>query len=229
MGIIAVIGGAPPTARATSGSLTADPATVDFGDVVAGQQPTIRVTLTNQSGNARHSDVSTWGALDNWDFSVSNEVDDNTCVDVVVPPGGTCEFGITATTWYAQLGYGPLGPFTGDLEIDSEAADGQSAGECGESLYIPATINIVPIDTTPPVTTLDSVGYPPVFTFSSSEPNSTFECNLDSQGWQTCTSPQSFGALTDGDHTFAVHAIDSSGNIDPDFSREHIHDRLHTA
>ena len=50
------------------------------------------------------------------------------------------------------------------------------------------------VDTTPPQTAIDSNPASPTnnpqasIPFSSSESGSTFECNLDAAGWQTCTS-----------------------------------------
>ena len=75
-------------------------------------------------------------------------------------------------------------------------------------------------DTTPPETTIDSGPSGTVnsssatFHFSSSEPNSTFECSLDGGGFASCTSPESHTALTDGSHTFQVKATDAVGNTD---------------
>jgi len=76
------------------------------------------------------------------------------------------------------------------------------------------------VDTIPPQTTL--TGYPsplskdpdPTFEFASDDPAATFECNLDGEGFAPCESPYSMH-VDDGDHTFAVHAIDAAGNVDP--------------
>ncbi|MCP5008224.1 MAG: HYR domain-containing protein [Planctomycetes bacterium] len=43
----------------------------------------------------------------------------------------------------------------------------------------------------------------------------TFECKLDEDQWQPCSSPQNFLYLTDGVHTVEIRAIDTSGNKDP--------------
>jgi hypothetical protein len=54
-----------------------------------------------------------------------------------------------------------------------------------------------------------------IFTFSSSEENSTFECKIDEENWQICFSPQQYSNLLDGLHTFQVKAKDISQNTDP--------------
>ena len=77
-----------------------------------------------------------------------------------------------------------------------------------------------PADTTPPETTIDSgpsgtVDYgEATFNFSSSEPNSTFECSLDDAAFDICTSPKSYTGLGNGQHTFEVRARDAAGNVD---------------
>lgn len=54
----------------------------------------------------------------------------------------------------------------------------------------------------------------PTFTFSSSEPGSTFECRIDVDAWQPCASPWS-PTLEDGEHVLQVRAVDEAGNRDP--------------
>ncbi|HMJ79141.1 MAG TPA: hypothetical protein VK507_24365, partial [Iamia sp.] len=78
------------------------------------------------------------------------------------------------------------------------------------------------VDTQPPDTSI-SPGGPtgatssnsPTFGFTSSEPNSTFECKLDSGAWETCTSTKGYTSLAEGEHTFRVRAIDASSLTDP--------------
>jgi Tol biopolymer transport system component len=78
-------------------------------------------------------------------------------------------------------------------------------------------------DTAPPQTTIDSSpadrtnGTSATFEFTSSEPDSVFECSLDggSFSFARCSSPRSYSNLTEGQHTFQVRATDVSGNTDP--------------
>ena len=77
------------------------------------------------------------------------------------------------------------------------------------------------LETVPPDTTINS-GPPgatndptPTFSFSSSEPGSSFECKLDSGPYAACSSPKTTAHLADGSHTFSVRATDPAGNIDP--------------
>ena len=79
------------------------------------------------------------------------------------------------------------------------------------------------IDTTAPQTTITAGpaqgsttgSNSPSFSFTSSEPGSTFRCKLDNGAFASCTSPRAFTDIPDGQHTFTVQATDSAGNPDP--------------
>ena len=78
-------------------------------------------------------------------------------------------------------------------------------------------------DATPPETVIDSgpstigpsLNSSARFTFSSSEPNSTFECKLDDAAYSGCASSKAYTGLEEGTHTFYVRAIDAAGNVEP--------------
>ena len=76
-------------------------------------------------------------------------------------------------------------------------------------------------DSTPPQTTITD-GPPATtnattvsFAFTSSEPDSTFQCKLDSGAWIACVSPKDYSSVAPGSHKFSVRAIDPAANIDP--------------
>src|SRR5207237_854104 len=55
----------------------------------------------------------------------------------------------------------------------------------------------------------------PQFDFTSTEPDSTFECSTDGGAWSPCASPWAPDPLADGTHTVDVRAVDLAGNADP--------------
>jgi large repetitive protein len=76
-------------------------------------------------------------------------------------------------------------------------------------------------DTTPPDTSIDKGPQGTVedtsatFAFSADEAGTTFECSKEQRPYETCTSPRKYYGYADGEHSFAVRAIDAAGNIDP--------------
>jgi hypothetical protein len=77
-----------------------------------------------------------------------------------------------------------------------------------------------PADTTAPETTIDkgpkkkSTKTRAKFSFSSSEPGSTFECKLDKKAFAPCSSPTKVKKLKAKKHKFLVRAKDAAGNVD---------------
>ena len=75
-------------------------------------------------------------------------------------------------------------------------------------------------DTIAPDTTIASSPANPTtltsatFTFTATEPGSTFECKLDAGAFVSCVSGQTYSGLSLGSHTFQVRAIDQVGNVD---------------
>ena len=52
------------------------------------------------------------------------------------------------------------------------------------------------------------------FEFTATKVGTQFQCRLDGGDFSPCTSPQEFGNLPEGSHTFEVRAFDSNGNVD---------------
>ncbi|MFL5680070.1 MAG: OmpL47-type beta-barrel domain-containing protein, partial [Chloroflexota bacterium] len=76
------------------------------------------------------------------------------------------------------------------------------------------------VDTTPPDTTITAQPPNPSavstasFSFTSTDAGASFQCQLDGATYATCTPPQTYNALVNGTHTFAVRSVDALGNTD---------------
>ncbi len=77
------------------------------------------------------------------------------------------------------------------------------------------------VDATAPETTIDAgpsaetSALQATFTFSSVDDSADyFECSVDDGPFAGCGSPHTLTGLTEGDHTFAVRAVDAAGNVD---------------
>jgi hypothetical protein len=53
----------------------------------------------------------------------------------------------------------------------------------------------------------------PSFSFTDSEAGVTFRCRIDGSTYAACSSPLSYSGLAQGAHTFAVQAVDATGNV----------------
>jgi hypothetical protein len=93
-------------------------------------------------------------------------------------------------------------------------------GTCIVTVTTATTVTATFTDANPPNTTINhgpstlSGDDRPTFTFSSTEPDSTFRCQLDGAPFASCTSPHTV-SVGNGPHTFAVFAVDAGGNADP--------------
>jgi hypothetical protein len=120
-----------------------------------------------------------------------------------------------ATGTTASFTYSEAGTKTVTLEVTDLL--GRTGSDSEQFQVAPATGGG---DTTPPDTTIGSgpsgtsSSADASFTFTSSESNSTFQCQLDGGGWSSCTSPRNYTGLADGSHTFGVRATDTAGNTD---------------
>jgi hypothetical protein len=103
----------------------------------------------------------------------------------------------------------------GDETQDGCPTDASAQGACPE----PAAAS----DTAPPDTTITagpegkSKKKTATFSFGGTDARAvaSFECKLDSGGFEACTSPKAYSGLKKGSHTFSVRAVDAAGNVDP--------------
>ncbi len=105
---------------------------------------------------------------------------------------------------------------TYQLRLDGNRLNPSQAQRFGE--YV---LNLAFVDNTQPETEITAPAPRPVygpdiaaFEFTSSEPNSTFQCALDSVVFEPCTSPKAYPGLAAGGHVFRVRATDPAGNVD---------------
>jgi hypothetical protein len=97
----------------------------------------------------------------------------------------------------------------------------QAAAMIGGAAYVPRPHAPSPDDRTPPEARItagpsgETRDHTPTFRFTSSEPNSVFECRKDSGAWRSCSTRRSLKRLSCGRHAFAVRARDAAGNWDP--------------
>jgi hypothetical protein len=87
--------------------------------------------------------------------------------------------------------------------------------------YVPHPRPAPPHDRTPPVAKIiagpsgETRDRTPTFRFTSSEPNTVFQCRKDTGSWRTCSRRSSLKRLSYGPHSFSVRARDAAGNWEP--------------
>ena len=130
-------------------------------------------------------------------------------------PGTTYECRVDGGAWVTCSGPRTEPPLAdGPHTFEVRATD--SAGNQDGS---PASQTIT-VDTTPPQTAIvtgpsGTITEPnPTFTFSTTEPGSTYQCRVDGGAWVTCDATFNPGNLPNGPHTLEVRSIDQAGNQD---------------
>jgi DNA-binding beta-propeller fold protein YncE len=95
----------------------------------------------------------------------------------------------------------------GTHTLSVEATEGNATG--------PAATYTWKVDTSAPSITAQpsnpSANSSPSFSFTDAESAYAVQCQLDSGGFTPCTSPQYYGGVADGSHTFEVEGIDANG------------------
>ncbi len=97
----------------------------------------------------------------------------------------------------------------------TSAAGLTDATPAGATWLVDATAPDTTITAQPPAVSGSNVA----FSFSGDDGSgsgvASFECRLDAGAWTACMSPQAYSGLSNGNHTFAVRALDNAGNVDP--------------
>jgi hypothetical protein len=217
-----VSGGTPPytvTCKVDGGAAVA--CTSPFTITVSDGTHTVQICVTDSVGSSGCIVLT---------FTVDTTAPDTTIISSFPSPTAvtTANFSFTSSesgsTFACSLDGAAFSSCVSPITYTS-LADGshtfqvRATDSAGNTDPTPATRTWV-VDTTKPDTTITSQPSNPSgsasasFTFVSSEPSSTFVCQLDGVGFTPCTSPQSYTALTDGSHTFQVRASDAVGNTD---------------
>jgi hypothetical protein len=106
--------------------------------------------------------------------------------------------------------YSALGDGSHSFQVKARDAAGNDSTVSTGTWTIDTTPPPAPsIDSGPSGTTSSTSAS---FGFSDTEAGVSFLCQLDSGGFSSCTSPQSYSALADGTHSFQVKARDAVGN-----------------
>src|SRR6185503_10607728 len=112
-------------------------------------------------------------------------------------------------------------PFTTNALTDGHHTFQVRAIDAADNVDPTAAEREFDVDTAAPQTTIDGGPSGPVatatptFAMSSSEPGSTFECQVDNGPFAACSSPFTSAPLSDGPHTITIRAVDAAGNPDP--------------
>lgn len=183
---------------------TASPASLTFpGQALNTTSVESTVTVTNSSGgDPLDIDGYTIDGDDAGDFEVSSE----DCTSASVLLDDDCVVGVAFTPT-------DLGARNATLNVTYNGG--------GSPLMVPLTG--AGLDTTPPDTIIDSGPSGTIdtdsatFAFHGESAGDTAKimCSMDSAAFAECVSPKAFSSLTEGNHTVAFRAQDSSGNQDP--------------
>jgi len=123
---------------------------------------------------------------------------------------GQATFTVTPDPWYQLLsvsgcGAAPIGDGT-QYQTSGVTAD------CTITAAFTSTEPVLALTANPPSVTNSADAN---FSFSFSQTGSTFQCNIDNNGYAPCSSPVSYSSLVNGSHTFTVFAVDAGGHACP--------------
>ncbi len=190
---------------------------------------TIDATAPAVSGVAPASGATDITASENVEAIFSEEMDAASVTGAtfsLTAPGGEMP-AVPATVVYDPAARKATLDPSSDLVSDTaytaviKGGAGGAKDAAGNALAADEAWSFTTADATPPDTVIDSGPSGAVasgaaeFSFSSTEPGSSFRCSLEGGAFSACTSPKSYSNLSDGEHAFAVEATDAAGNADP--------------
>jgi hypothetical protein len=179
-----------------------DPSPAQRSWTVDTQSPQVRLTAPEQEGTLVRGEVLLKAeASDDLEVYAVQFLIDGTLVDTDLgaPP---YEF-----EWDSTL----VADGEHELQVRATDAAGNEATSAARTVWTDNTAPNTVIDRSPnnPINSTTAT-----FEFSSSEQNTTFECTIDGGAFEPCSSPKEYGGLSDGEHLFAVRAVDEAGNRD---------------
>jgi hypothetical protein len=128
-----------------------------------------------------------------------------------VPAGATFQCSLDGSNY---VGCSSPTSYAGPLSLGQHSFAVRAANSAGTdpspaiwswSIVLPTDVTI---DSGPPPTGTDTTAS---FTFHSSSVGATFECTLDGDAFNACSTPKTYSALVAGEHTFRVRAVTSGG------------------
>jgi hypothetical protein len=148
-----------------------------------------------------HPPASTVSPTATFEFSSNDPLATFECSLNAASSWGSCEFN-----------YVIQGLAAGTYELQVRAKN-----EAGNFDATPASYSwmVLPLETEilsgPPATTVNANAF---FTFSSNDPNATFECSLDGEPFDGCATPPAYTNLAIGPHELRVAAKNEAGFVD---------------
>ena len=196
--------------RATDAAGNQETAPASHGWVVDVGAP--GVTITQPAGFVNASDADP--------YTISATSPDGDVANVEFFRCSDDSTGCSTGTW-VSLGTDTTAPFEASWPLDADGNRALRAVATDSAANTGSHVVDITIDRVVPATSIDSAPADPSadasasFEFSADEGAASFECRLDAGSWDSCSSPQGYSSLADGNHAFRVRATDAAGNVDP--------------
>jgi hypothetical protein len=228
--IVFGVTGANPQAPSPATTDESGGATFSYTGTTAGRDTISACLDSDGDGACGPTEVTARARVDYEDPIQPKTLIDSGPADEALLANGTPTFTFSASapgsTYACRVDTDAFAPCTSPVTLD--LGDGEHtfevrATDLDENTDASAETRTFTVDTVAPQTTIDTgpadgasiSDSAPAFAFSSDEPGSTFVCALDDGEPLSCASPYATSGLAEGQHTFAVTAVDTVGNADP--------------